>query len=970
MSISRRQTWLFSLLLISGVLVRVYGAWLCREDTSSDRGRVGMMALHMAQGRDWPVFFYGGAYLGSVEPAASALFIRVFGPSGFALNMGTAAFGILLLFLLAVWAREAAGLAAAVIALMLSVVGPFGYFYFLASPRGGYAATLFFGAAVLWLAGRFVLKALTNSKPTYWESVALGLSAGLAWWSHQLSAAALATAALVIAWAGGRSLFSPRYWTAGLAFFAGSAPWWIWNAAHGWATFRLAGSFGAHMPFSEGLRMFFGERLLEVADLPALPTKWAMAFAIAAAFVLVGGLGALASRIRRSGPTAQRCHAMVILLFVLVSAILYARSHYALNRSTRYLLPLLSPLAVMAGTGFALLRYRVARIAGMALAIGLMVGQVFSVRNAFLENRDKHAAWRDVPKLAAFCRQQGIEALYGNIWQHWINFASAEQCLVCDLMAEPYAPYARAAERATKCALLGNYENLSAFLAATRATGQVTRLGQFTVQYDFSPPTNAAAPLATAHIARMTDEHGQDLTPLCDDTVGAAVEWNITPDNAKEIVIELERSEPVCGLRLRCSEHYYPWRISVEGQSGHDSPWQPLLPETVGTLFFWSGPRWYWFGLFHREEFSWPAQLVSRIRIRFPPAERTYPVRLEEVTLICDAGARRLPTSADIENLRRVLQSLGTKRVYADRWLSAQLAAEPHNGWTVPQPSFTRRSVHSLIEPTRAEYVELENIGPDAGFVIEPTEESQCAQRFTELGIKVQKEAVPPWVVLRADTGACDPAVVAVPGLQWTGCTMMKLAPVNFLKKRAAWHLERARTMAGERERASEIQKALHEYPNFSQFVDGTSFRAGPRKKPLARFAGEVELVAVEWPQRSVAPGETVTVTYQWRCATDVVTDDRVVFAHFENADYRFQDDHPLLAFIPEQDFRFQPFPGEVFTETRTLQIPPDAPAGDYFIRLGIYRAHTGERERMRSELPVKRRALILARPLRVRPPD
>lgn len=971
MNDTRRHALVLLGLLLVGLAVRVYGAWLCRYDTSSDRGRVGIMALHMAQGRDWPVFFYGGAYLGSVEPAASALFIRALGPSGFALNLGTAAFGFLLLLLLYKWGRETGGPVAGLVAVALSLVGPFGYFYFLASPRGGYAATLFFGSVVLWLAGRIFTKAQSGSNPAHVEILAAGLAAGLAWWSHQLSAAALATAALAIAWGAGRKTFSPRYGIGGLAFFVASAPWWIWNATHDWATLKLGGSFGSAMPLHTGLRMFFGERLPEVYDFAPLSSNIASAFTVVALLGVLAGLGALGARIRRLGPSLRRCHVTVIVLFVLVSAILYAGSHYALNRSTRYLLPLLPPLAVMVGAAVSLFRHRVVRASAMGLVLLIVVGQAVSVRKAFVAERGKDAPWHDVPKLVEFCRQQDIEVLYGNIWQHWINFASAERCTVCDLMAEPYAPYARAAERATRCGLLGNFENLAAFLAATCATGQISTFEHLAVQHDFQPSNRHTSPLPTEKIVRVTDESGRDLEWLCDFAAGSHEEWTISPNtpNGKEISISLAEPQAIAGVRIRCIEHYYPWLVTIEGRISDSEAWQTLLPETHGTLFFWSGPRWYWFGLYYRQDYRWASRALSQLRIRLLPAEKPYVVKPDEITLLRDDGLREIPSPSDLEALRRTLQSIGARRLYADRWLSAQLAATPENDWIVPQPSFMQRSIHALIEPTRAEYVVVESLGSNTVFIVERGEEALCEQRLSELGVAVRKETVPPWVILAVDTARCEPAVAAVPGLQWTGWTLFELPREDYIKQRAAWRLQHAQSAADDAARAMDIRMATQEYPAFSQFVDEHRISFARRPQPIAEFAKGLKLVSVECPSESVRPGDEVSLNYNWLCPSNTPLAGRVAFVHFETPGFRFQDDHPLFEHIPMEQVRFQPFAGEVFTEKRTVRIPPDAPSGVYEIRLGVYRADSGRRERVRSHLPTRHRALTLPTKLRVEVP-
>ena len=74
--------------------LRVAGAWGARAVTDMDTSVVALMARHMAHGTDWPVFFYGQAYMGSLEPAGSALLMRLFGDGGFALTMGPVLFSL------------------------------------------------------------------------------------------------------------------------------------------------------------------------------------------------------------------------------------------------------------------------------------------------------------------------------------------------------------------------------------------------------------------------------------------------------------------------------------------------------------------------------------------------------------------------------------------------------------------------------------------------------------------------------------------------------------------------------------------------------------------------------------------------------------------------------------------------------------------------------------------------------------
>ena len=94
-------------LLVLGLAARVVGAWCYRRHLNPDAGVAALMARHMAEGLPWPVFFYGQSYMGSLEPAVSAVLARIAGFSGFAVGLGTALLGFLTLPVVYRWARDA-----------------------------------------------------------------------------------------------------------------------------------------------------------------------------------------------------------------------------------------------------------------------------------------------------------------------------------------------------------------------------------------------------------------------------------------------------------------------------------------------------------------------------------------------------------------------------------------------------------------------------------------------------------------------------------------------------------------------------------------------------------------------------------------------------------------------------------------------------------------------------------------------
>lgn len=963
--------------LLAGLAVRVYGAWLCRHDTSTDRGRVGLMAKHIAEGVEFPVFFYGGAYLGSVEPAASAAMIRMLGPGGFALNLGTALMAFLLLPVVYGWAREAGGRAAGIAATLFCVIGPFGYFFFMASPRGGYAATLLFSSIVLWLTGRLAFAETRKEPPSVWSYAALGVAAGLGWWANQLVTASLATAVFCIVAAARLRVFRARFFVAAAAFFVASAPWWIWNAAHDWATFNFLRSFGDRTTVANGLKLFFVDRFFSLTDLSLPPDALSIVALLIYIALLVAAVAVVARRALRGTFTLAETHVAVALLFLALSAALFSRSHYATNGSSRYLLPLVPVIAVLAGWAVARARGRVGRGVAWALLALLAATQVRGVVAAFTEGEHKDAAWGEVPALAGFCEARGIEVLYGNIWNHWINYASGERCTVADLMAEPYAPYEKKAELAERCGMLGDMENLGAFVNSSGGARAITELGGFRVQHDFRPPPRDARPVARERIGSVTDPR------ICDGSVGESLDFEVAPGGEEAIEIEFAKPLRVGGIRLRCREHYYPWLCVVEGRAPRSGRWRELLPETAGTLFFWSGPRWYWFGLFHRQEHRFDSrEPVAALRVRFRGADRAYTVKLLEMDVLEKDKRLPDPAAADMDALIELLDKRGIRRLYADRWLSARVRRDSGGRIATIEPSFMGRTVHSLLHSPAAEYANLELLGRDAAFLVERYEAPRARSLMEDAGLRLREAEVGPWVLFDFEPGAWDERAAAFPGLQWAGYGCLKLGHDEYASRKAAWLCAGAAGAdAGEKEAL--LREALETYPRSERAMamlqealedrgdmDGAQAvlrrRAEAFVPPVAsavRFSNGAELRGVGTDTNEVARGGRFRLSYYWSCPAAAAGAPLVTFVHFEAGRGRYQDDHAFMEGVPEALIRNQASP-EVFRVNREVRVPADAPPGVYAVKVGVYDPRTEERLGVKTALPKKRGAVTL--PVRI----
>ena len=78
--------WLFVLVLF-GLLLRLGFLYYADLSIEADEAIVGLMAKHINDGHEIPVFYYGQHYMGSLEALCAAFSFRLFGQNVFALKL-------------------------------------------------------------------------------------------------------------------------------------------------------------------------------------------------------------------------------------------------------------------------------------------------------------------------------------------------------------------------------------------------------------------------------------------------------------------------------------------------------------------------------------------------------------------------------------------------------------------------------------------------------------------------------------------------------------------------------------------------------------------------------------------------------------------------------------------------------------------------------------------------------------------
>jgi 4-amino-4-deoxy-L-arabinose transferase-like glycosyltransferase len=506
----------------------------------ADEAVVGLMARHILQGAR-PTFFYGQAYMGSLDAWLVAAGFTLLGQSVMVMRLVQSA-----LYLLAVaagytvaWRLIARPVAAAAAGLSLAVPTANVALYTTAT-LGGYNELLLLGS-LIWLLCWDIYR---NFPGSAWRWALMGLCAGLGWWTHGLIVIyALPAAALLLY----RMFFKPvgmrraALALVGIAlagFVTGSAPWWVFDIQHNGAaistflTSRQTGEFaGIGLPDLPPGQRALGLLLVGLPALIGLRFPWSEAYFLLPVGALVG-LVYLAAfyRLAQGGTLRPEARVFILGVFALFGLIFVASS-FGADPTGRYFLPLALPLGIALGALADALYTRppgpspapqwwkrAAALLPVALVIVYQAAGLITAASGppgFTTQFDpvSHIPNDHDAELMAFLESNDLFHGYTNYWVAFrLAFLSGERLQYSaalpykiNLDYNPadnrYRPYAEMTAQADRVAYItSNLPELDARLeAAFRAQGLVYRrrsIGVFTIFYDFEPrnPTEIRFP--------------------------------------------------------------------------------------------------------------------------------------------------------------------------------------------------------------------------------------------------------------------------------------------------------------------------------------------------------------------------------------------------------------------------------------------------------------------------------------------
>lgn len=190
-------------IIILGVLIRILLLSQGWPHTTMDEGTMGQMAVHIAKEGQRPIFFYGQAYMGSLEAYLAAPLFQLFGASLLTLRLGLVLLFAIFLIAMYLLVSLLYTKRLALFSILLLSLGASIITYREMQAIGGYPETLMFAALAFLLASWL---AITSRQPLSlrqrgWRLAAYfawGLVAGLGLWSDLLIIPCLVIAGLLL----------------------------------------------------------------------------------------------------------------------------------------------------------------------------------------------------------------------------------------------------------------------------------------------------------------------------------------------------------------------------------------------------------------------------------------------------------------------------------------------------------------------------------------------------------------------------------------------------------------------------------------------------------------------------------------------------------------------------------------------------------------------------------------------------
>ena len=739
------------------------GIPLLTSELGGDESVIGIMSLRVLAG-EFPVFFYGQNFMGSLEAYLSAVLVLGFGPQAWVLELLPVMLSFLFLLVIRQLGRTFFSEKVVLLALLYLALPPYFYLDWTHEARSHYPLTLIFGSLLLVLVSRIIYLG-SRSGDRSRHLVLLGLMAGLGWWTNHLIVCYLLPAFFFL-WLFDKKLpLRPSSFLVIPLFLLGSLPQFLYQARQPdpglqitrlfvWPDWKIiaADFFGNTLPILGGIPYPLTPEPGKIIPLILFMTLLGLSLASIMLERKAGLAGLFGPLYRKPKGTA------LLLLTLLATTAINMLTVFNVRLSDddpKYFLPYYTSIPFF----LALFIDKITRkslVGGLVLLVLILGinfwGTFIKPGWPFLVAEKRQAAEQRKNKDSALIRaitEKGIQRLYSTHCPDRLTFLSGGKMIAVDPYQAGYLRYAQWVDSTDRPAYLYLWpdtlweDNLKALGGGYRKT---TPAPGFALYTDFIPPPGPFVPLSRRGWS-ATASSGQDLTRDAFDG-DMLSRWYSTQEAGGFFLLDLGRTEIINKVSWwPGSYRHIPAGYQIEvSETGKN--WQIIcgVEDYVGP-FFWSGPG--------------PMIKIRRGRVEayFDPV----PSRFLKITLIKGrpgsiwsinellvyqtAGADKRTAAGDgtIQGLAAFLKEQGVKRAYGDHWLSAVIQVK--SGGTIRTMGSNHFSGDNGEVVPPLDLIDSIELTPTTAMVIDRTELPEVEEMLEWYGVTFQQKAFGPYRV-------------------------------------------------------------------------------------------------------------------------------------------------------------------------------------------------------------------------------
>lgn len=498
---------------------------------NADEAVVGLMARHILMGEK-PIFFYGQAYMGSLDAFLVAGVFKIFGQAVWGIRLVQI---ILYLFtiLTSYWVGSLffKSYRTGLIAALLLAVPPVNTTLYTTVSLGGYGEALLIGNLILINTALLKAKNVKNATSLW---LAWGFLCGFGLWANGLTLVYSIPAGMWLLF----QILHNRNWRSVIAiislvgggFLGGSLPWWIFAVQNGWSNL-IAELFGAAVavesePFlMRSLNHFFYFIVLGLPAAIGLRPPWDVNWLglPLIPFVLILWGKVLCDWFKLTRGSSLKWVIEGVFLTLVIG---FVFTSFGVDPSGRYFLPVWVILCVLAGKVFD--EWGKKKIASLALMGVISIFNLWGNIQCALKNppglttqfyTPARIDMQAMPQVIEFLNERGEFRGYSNYWVAYpLAFLTNEQIIFSPRF--PYHPdlrytnrddryplYTKQVEASTKVALITTRnpaldEKLRSLLEERGIEWNEKQIGDFLIYYDLSRP------LRIVDFERLFDQSG------------------------------------------------------------------------------------------------------------------------------------------------------------------------------------------------------------------------------------------------------------------------------------------------------------------------------------------------------------------------------------------------------------------------------------------------------------------------------